>query len=356
MIVTGASSGIGHALALAAARDGFAVLLVARRAQRLEEAASAIRSGGGRCATLAADVTARDAPQRIYDAAIQAFGRIDVLVNNAGAGAYGELLAQTDAAIEAQWQLHVAAPLRIARAALPQIERARGTLVFVGSGLARVPLPAYGAYAPVKAAVRAAAIQLRRELRARGVAVVYVDPGLVATEFHGTMGTRRSRIPAVTAQSVAAAMLRGIARRSARVNAVAWQTAGTVAGEWLASLADPAIATMSPQPLSPSDPRANAMPAAPGVPASSDSIAAGFDAALEPLTRRMERVKLPRAFVRSVLVPGASLPLHETAMRWAGMPNKNERAALHEVFEALAGAGYLERTGEETWTVVRAAD
>lgn len=355
MIVTGASSGIGRALSLAAARDGFAVLLVARRSQRLDEAAGEIRQAGGRCATLTADVTARDAPQRIADAALQAFGRIDVLVNNAGAGAYGELLAQSDAAIEAQWQLHVAAPLRIARTALPQIERERGTLVFVGSGLARVPLPVYGAYAPVKAAVRAAAIQLRRELRSRGVAVIYVDPGLVATEFHGAMGARRSRVPAVSAERAAAAILRGIARRSARVNAVPWQTAGTIAGEWLASLADPAIATMRPQRVTPVEPQAGATHAAPA-PEPPAASASAFTAALEPLARRMERVKLPWAFVRSILVPGASLSLHETAMRWAGMPNKNERAALHDVLDALAGAGYLERTGEETWSVVRAAD
>ncbi|MEO6834921.1 MAG: SDR family NAD(P)-dependent oxidoreductase, partial [Candidatus Tumulicola sp.] len=113
MIVTGASSGIGRALATAAAGAGFYVLLVARRAERLDETASAIRTAGGTCGTLALDVTARDAAARIVDAATRAFGRIDVVVNNAGAGAYGELLAQSDAAVDAQWQLHVAAPLRI---------------------------------------------------------------------------------------------------------------------------------------------------------------------------------------------------------------------------------------------------
>lgn len=78
--------------------------------------------------------------------------------------------------------------------------------------------------------------------------------------------------------------------------------------------------------------------------------------ALEPIARRMERVKLPASFVRSLLVPGATLELNETAMRWAGMPNKNERAALREVFDALQAAGYLEPTGDETWKVVRTAD
>ena len=60
-----------------------------------------------------------------------------------------------------------------------------------------------------------------------------------------------------------------------------------------------------------------------------------FATALEPLRRRMERIKLPESFVRELLVPGATISLNDAAMRWAGMPNKNERAALHEVSTRL---------------------
>ena len=375
MIVTGASSGIGRALAIAAARKGFAVLLAARRAERLEEVARNIRADGGTCETLVVDVTSPDAPERIVAAAMRAFGRIDVVVNNAGAGVHGDLLAQTDAAIEVQWQLHVAAPLRIARAALPHVENARGQFVFVGSGLTRVPLPEYGAYALAKAAVRAAATQLRRELRAR-IAVTYVDPGVVDTEFHGAMGVRRSsRIKAASPERVAAAILRGIRRRAATVNAVPWQTAGTVAIEWAATLADPVLAHMRPQRLAENKPAAD--PSTPELPKTEPPqhrqpetvpleaeppvpqrppAARAFDAALEPVARRMERVKLSQAFVREALVTGATLELNELAMRWAGMPNKNERAAMRDVLDALANAGYLEPMGVETWNVVRPAD
>ena len=249
IVVTGASSGIGRALALATARDGFRVLLVARRADRLETVAAEIRANGGACATLAVDVTAAGAPQRIVDAAMQAFGRIDVVVNNAGAGALGHLLEIDDAAIDAQWQLHVAAPLRIARAALPQLRATHGQLVFVGSGLARVPIPNYGAYAAAKAAIRAVATQLRRELKSEGIAVTYVDPGLVATEFHRAMGTERTNdIPAADPAKVAQAILRGINRRSAAVSGVLWQTVGTVIGEWSSTLADSALIKMAPTP------------------------------------------------------------------------------------------------------------
>jgi short-subunit dehydrogenase len=238
-IVTGASSGIGAALARAAATQGYRTVIVARRAGRLNEVAQSIRSSGGNVVSLAGDITGGDMPARIVASALEAFGRIDAVVNNAGTGALGTLLGQTDAEIEAQWQLHVAAPLRIARNALAYLEKTRGQLVFVGSGIARVPLPNYGAYAPAKAAIRAAAIQLRRELRGRGVAVTYVDPGLVATEFHLATGIERSNdVPAASPERVARAILRGIARRSAVVNAVGWQTAGTVLGEWFGTLGD----------------------------------------------------------------------------------------------------------------------
>ena len=358
MIVTGASSGIGRALATAAASEGFAVLLVARRAERLEEVARIIRASGGATETLAIDICAPDAAERIVETAVRAFGRIDVLVNNAGGGAHGDLLAQSDAAVDAQLRLHVVAPLRLSRAVLPHLERARGSLVFLGSGVARVPVPAFGAYAVAKAAIRAAAIQLRRELRPHGIAVTYVDPGVVATEFHGSATLERpSAIPAVPAERVAAAILRGIRRRSATVNAVAWQTAATVAGEMLGTLADPFIerlrmrrvaherhAQVPPAPA----PQPGPPPATPA----SDS----FDAALAPVARRMERVKLPQQFLRDALVPGATIELNELAMRWAGMPNKNERAALHEALQTLTAAGYLEATGEEVWIVRRASD
>jgi DNA-binding GntR family transcriptional regulator len=69
----------------------------------------------------------------------------------------------------------------------------------------------------------------------------------------------------------------------------------------------------------------------------------------------MERVKLTQAFLREALVPGTRIELNALAMRWAGMPNKNERAALLEALDALEAAGYLERLEDETWNVVRAA-
>jgi short-subunit dehydrogenase len=241
LIVTGASSGIGRALAFAAVREGDRVVLVARRAERLAEIANAIRTAGGACATVAGDVIARETAAKIVAAALQSFGRIDAVVNNAGSYGYGELLDQDDTALEAQWQLHVAAPLRLSRAALPHLEATRGQLVFIGSGVARVPVPNAGAYSLAKAAIRAAAVQLRRELRAHGVAVTYVDPGVVATEFHSSQNIARPLGGTVSAERVARAILRGMRRRAAVVIAAPWQTAFTMLGEWAGTLADPVV-------------------------------------------------------------------------------------------------------------------
>jgi short-subunit dehydrogenase len=360
LIVTGASSGIGAALARAAADAGYRVAIVARRVERLEKVARAIRDAGGKVVSVAGDVTAGDMPGRIVATAMSSFGRIDAVVNNAGGGALGALLDQTDAAIEAQWRLHVVAPLKLSRAALPHLEAARGHLVFLGSGIARVPLPNYGAYALAKAAVRAAATQLRRELRDRGVAVTYVDPGLVATEFHEAMGIeRRGKVSAASPERVARAILRGIARRSAVVDAVPWQTAGAVLGEWSGTLADPfIISRLSPQKAThaPPPPVTLRPPVILSLSKDDNVAATSFEAALEPLARRMERVKLPPQFLRDALVPGTTIELNVLAMRWAGMPNKNERAALREALDALAAGGYLEPLADETWNVTRGAD
>lgn len=238
MIVTGASSGIGEALALAAARD-FRLLLVARRADRLASVANAIRQNGGDAVALPCDITAQPAAATIVETALRSFGRIDVIVNNAGRGDFGPLLEQSDDAVEAQLRLNLIAPLQLSRTALPLLEATRGQLVFLGSSIARVPLPNYGAYAPAKAALRAAATTLRRELRDRGIAVTYVDPGVVASEWHGSSGMQRSSlVPVTSPQRVAKAMLRGIERRAAVVNAQPSQTIGAVLGEWSGSLAD----------------------------------------------------------------------------------------------------------------------
>ncbi len=351
LVVTGASSGIGREIARQAARQGFSVIAVARRKDRLDELTAEIVNDGGVCVPIVADVTQRDTPQRIVETARTRFARLDVIVNNAGFATGGALLDQNDAQIDGQWNVHVAAPLRIVRAALPLLRERKGQVFFIGSGLARVPSPYYGAYSAAKAAIRAVATQLRRELRRYGIAVTYVDPGAVQTEFMSVAGIKPQANETLRAdpKRVSARILAATRNRPSRVNAVPLHTFGAMLGEWLPFLADLVLAQREPPTRPPVPEIIHTTPLAePEVPQSD------FERALEPVARRMERVKLPQAFLAELLRPGNDVQLSDAAMRWAGMPNKNERAALAEALEALTAGGFLERTGEETWRVVRA--
>lgn len=352
MIVTGASSGIGRAVALRAAREGFAIVAVARRAPLLEEVSQEIHARGGWCAALALDLRLANAAPAIVSTALQRYGGIDVVVHAAGTAAAGSLLDQSDAQLVEQWEIHVLAPLRLTREALPALRAGRGHVFLFGSGVARVPTPGLGGYPAAKAAVRAMSIQMRRELRAEGIAVTYVDPGAVATPLmqRAKLAGPSPRLT-ISPQRVADRIVRALRSRPARLNVVPWQTAAVSVGEILPAIADrvlsrmPHIAGTKPIPEQTVPEKA--------APAPAEIAPETLDQALEPLKRRMERVNLPRDFVGALLVLGAELELTEVAMRWAGMPNKNERAAMREVLDALTSAGYLQQIDKERWTVIK---
>ncbi len=357
LIVTGASSGIGRAIAMLAAERGYAVLAVARRADRLRALASEI---GDRTpfATLVCDVTAADAPERIAAAARAALRRVDVLFHNAGAARAGYLLEQSDAALREQWELHLAGPLRITRTLLPDLRATHGTIAMMGSGLAVMPIPGFGAYCAAKAAVRAACTQLRRELRGDGIAVAYCDPGVVATEFSTASGTAAPKgMRRAEPQQVARRLLDGVEQRRSRIDANRMQPLLLAIGRAFPGLADAAIARIVDR--THDLPATEALPTLPAADAQAQHeqpAATALETTLAPLARRMERAKLPLAFIASLLHPGDTIDPNEAAMRWAGMPNKNERALLGELFDALVEAGYLERIDSQRLRVLRGAE
>src|ERR1035437_5581330 len=131
-IVTGASGGIGRTTAVMLAAQGASVRLVARREQALAEAAQACRVAGGRAETLALDITAADAGELVLKTCLERFDRIDALVNNAGTSAVRSLEQLTDADWQAQWELHVMAPMRLMRGIAPAMAgRGGGRVVHV---------------------------------------------------------------------------------------------------------------------------------------------------------------------------------------------------------------------------------
>jgi short-subunit dehydrogenase len=360
IVITGASSGIGRALALRAARAGYDVVAIGRNAAALEQVAARVVAEGGRIVTGAVDVSDPANARSVVALAQATFGGIDVLVNNAGQVAVGPLSAQSDDALRAQFGTHAIGPIALVREALPLLRTSRGHVFMIGSGVARVPVPGLGAYPPSKAATRSAASILRRELRPDGIAVTYVDPGVVDTAFMTRAGMPGA--PAallVTPEDVARKILVAVTTRPRVLNAVPWQTTFVALAELFPQLTDFVLqrnpALVGTTELAPEEPAA-ALPTAPAAPLPepepAPAAAPEFDAALGAVRRRMERVRLDEGFVRGLLHDGALLDPNEVALQWAGMPNKNERAATIEVLDALTEGGFLQRDGER-YRVVR---
>lgn len=182
IVITGASAGIGAAMARRLGRDGHQLALAARRAEELRKVADDVESGA---ITVVADVTRRADVERLRDEALRAFGSVDVWINNAGRGISRSVLELTDADVDAMMSVNVKSALYGMQAIVPYfVERGRGHLINVSSFLARVPIAAHrSAYNAAKAALNALTMNLRADVAAKGVAVSIVMPGLVATEF-----------------------------------------------------------------------------------------------------------------------------------------------------------------------------
>jgi 3-oxoacyl-[acyl-carrier protein] reductase len=182
--VTGASSGIGRATALSLAREGAAILLVGRREQPLAEVAQECRQAGARVETLAVDVTAADAGERVVEALLGNFERIDVLVNNAGTSAIRTLDQLTDDDWQTQWELNVIGPMRLMRAAAPEMaSRGWGRIVNVCSSSGKRPSSTNMAYSVAKAAELSLSRAFADLYAGKGVLINAVAPGPVETDL-----------------------------------------------------------------------------------------------------------------------------------------------------------------------------
>jgi 3-oxoacyl-[acyl-carrier protein] reductase len=187
-VVTGASSGIGLATARQLCGEGAHVLLLARGEERLrqasEEAAEAGGESGGRAEALALDVTAADAGERMLAAAVERFGRLDVLVNNAGAAQWRDMDDVPEEDWRAQYELNVIAPLRAMRAAIPPMaERGWGRVVNVCSTAGKRPSAAMAEYSVAKAAELSLSRLFADRYAKSGVLVNAVAPGPVEAEM-----------------------------------------------------------------------------------------------------------------------------------------------------------------------------
>ncbi len=189
-LVTGASSGIGEATAVALAEQGAAVAIAARRKDRIEALAARITDGGGRAVAIEADVSSQEHAQALVEKTVAELGRLDTLINNAGVMLLGPAV---DAPLE-EWErmisVNVHGLLYCAHAAIPHLLKAAedsprqvADMVNISSVAGRVARSGSGVYNLTKHGVGAFSESLRQEVASRHVRVSLVEPGAVATEL-----------------------------------------------------------------------------------------------------------------------------------------------------------------------------
>jgi short-subunit dehydrogenase len=181
--ITGASAGIGRALAREFARRGADVAVSARRTDRLAQVVDEIEATGRRALAVACDVTRDEDVARAVDAVIERFGRVDVAVANAGFGVVGRLEQLSDADLRRQFDTNVFGAMSTARHVLPALRRTQGRLALVSSVAGLLASPRTGAYTASKFALRALGLTLAQELYGTGVSCTLLNPGFVATEI-----------------------------------------------------------------------------------------------------------------------------------------------------------------------------
>jgi short-subunit dehydrogenase len=207
-LITGASRGIGEATARELARRGYALALAARSAAPLAVLAGELARGGVPALPIPTDMRSSGNLRRLADLALGHFGRVDVLIHNAGIGGAGPVVSMPPDAAVATIETNLLAPVELTRALLPQmIERRRGAIIFVASVAGSIGLPTSAIYSASKFGMRGFADGLRREVARHGIGVTVVSPGFIKTAM--TAGKRFPMPgPAIVARAIANAIER----------------------------------------------------------------------------------------------------------------------------------------------------
>jgi short-subunit dehydrogenase len=183
VLITGASAGIGSALARAFARQGATLVLTARREDRLKALQAEIEGLGRSALAVAADVTQDGDLEKAVAAAVEKFGHLDVVVANAGFGVMGRVDRLGIQDYRRQMETNVFGVLRTIYAGLDELKRNRGQIVVIGSVSGHLPTPDSSAYCMSKFAVRGFCDSIYHDLARDGVGVTLVSPGFIATEI-----------------------------------------------------------------------------------------------------------------------------------------------------------------------------
>jgi NAD(P)-dependent dehydrogenase (short-subunit alcohol dehydrogenase family) len=205
-LITGASGGIGSATARELARQGASVILAARRADLLDALATELSASGAEALVVPTDLTDSAQIEPLVECALERFGKIDLLINNAGIGNSRPLAKMAPDAIRRELEINLNSAVLLTRAVLPgMLERKRGAIISIASVAGHVAVePLYSA---TKYGVRGFSYGLRRQLRGSGVTVSVVSPGFIRTPM-----TSRNRLPMPGPEVVAKQVARLVRR------------------------------------------------------------------------------------------------------------------------------------------------
>ena len=183
-VVTGASSGIGASLAIALAKEGATVVLAARRKQKLEKVAADVVRVGGKALAVKCDVTVKEDAEELIDETIEHFGRLDILINNAGRGHLSSIEDTTDTMIESMFAVNAYSLWYTTRPALPYMRKQRsGHIINIASMAGKLGYPYNSAYVAAKHACVGFTYALRLELAETGIHASVVCPAGVLTDW-----------------------------------------------------------------------------------------------------------------------------------------------------------------------------
>lgn len=220
--VTGGGTGIGLACAVELARQGARIVVSGRRADRLQGAVAQIEAAGGAGLAVPCDVTDEASVQAAVATIVQAWGRLDVVLSNAGFSVAGKIDELSDADWRRQLDVNLFGTLHVIRHALPELRKTDGRIALVGSVAAFLPARKVGAYSASKAAIRSIGETLSAELSGQGVSCTTIHPGFVESEiafvdnqgvYHADRKDKRPAWLMWKADDAARVMVRGIARR-----------------------------------------------------------------------------------------------------------------------------------------------
>lgn len=192
-LVTGASSGIGRAIAIALAREGAAVALLGRRGEALAAVAAQVRADGGRALACRADLAVDDDIHAAAETVLRALGPLDALVHGAAEIALGRHGAAPVAALDRQYRANVRGPWLLTQALLPALRARKGQVVFLNSSAGMRAKAGAGQYAATKFALRAVADALREEESGAGIRVLTVFLGRTATPMQEALHREAGR-------------------------------------------------------------------------------------------------------------------------------------------------------------------